>query len=190
MQGIGQANGNKHVLGLTPQKQKVFYQKASANSRMGGSVPVWEVPRSAEDAVAKNMQSALNRPEKTSSFVPGQAYAPGAPTESNSDEFTFGDVLDIVNPLQHIPLVNIAYREITGDQIKPAANIIGGGLYGGFIGAGVAIADTIIAEETGNTVGGHAMAAFRGERASHNQDLGATIAHADLRSSHTPRYND
>ena len=33
------------------------------------------------------------------------------------DGLQFGDVLDSINPLQHIPLVSSLYREITGDQI-------------------------------------------------------------------------
>jgi hypothetical protein len=57
-------------------------------------------------------------------------YTPKAPSE----DFSFGDALDIVNPLQHLPLVGWLYREITGDTIKPAAAIVGGALYGGPIG--------------------------------------------------------
>jgi hypothetical protein len=38
------------------------------------------------------------------------------------DGLSFWDVLDVFNPLQHIPLLNSVYREVTGDQITPAAN--------------------------------------------------------------------
>lgn len=40
-------------------------------------------------------------------------------------KFGFDDFLDIINPLQHIPLVNIAYRELTGDTIDGAAQLLG-----------------------------------------------------------------
>ncbi len=32
------------------------------------------------------------------------------------DGFTFADVLDVVNPLQHLPVVSKYYREQTGDD--------------------------------------------------------------------------
>ena len=35
------------------------------------------------------------------------------------DGFTFLDMLDIINPLQHIPVVSTLYRAITGDTIEP-----------------------------------------------------------------------
>jgi hypothetical protein len=51
------------------------------------------------------------------------------------DGFTFGDIIDIINPLQHIPIVNSIYRKISGDTIAPAMEIAGGALFGGPIGA-------------------------------------------------------
>lgn len=62
-----------------------------------------------------------------------------APAEATSifgeDGFTFGDIIDIINPLQHIPIVSSLYRDITGDTIAPAMKIAGGALFGGPIGA-------------------------------------------------------
>ncbi|MEZ5830794.1 MAG: hypothetical protein R3D05_06405 [Dongiaceae bacterium] len=39
-------------------------------------------------------------------------------------EFGWDDFLDVINPLQHIPIVNIAYRAITGDEIYGAARMV------------------------------------------------------------------
>ncbi|MGH6939664.1 hypothetical protein [Hypericibacter sp.] len=50
------------------------------------------------------------------------------------DGLTFDDVIDVVNPLQHIPVVSTVYRWLTGDTISPAAELAGGALYGGAIG--------------------------------------------------------
>lgn len=47
---------------------------------------------------------------------------------------SFGDILDIANPLQHIPIVSNIYRALTGDAISTPARIIGGTLFGGPIG--------------------------------------------------------
>jgi hypothetical protein len=76
--------------------------------------------------------------------------------------FSFGALIDVINPLQHIPIVGTVYRAITGDSIGPAARIAGGGLFGGVIGLVAASIDTLVKEETGRDVGQH-MLAMRGD---------------------------
>ncbi len=83
--------------------------------------------------------------------------------KKTDDGFSFWDFLDVINPLQHIPVVNTIYREMTGDEIKPASEMIGGAILGGPIGLGVAMVDTVIEDSTGKDTGGHAMALFRGD---------------------------
>ena len=46
----------------------------------------------------------------------------------------FDDLIDMVNPLQHIPGVSQAYRAVTGDTISTGAAMIGGAIFGGFAG--------------------------------------------------------
>ena len=95
---------------------------------------------------------------------PGPARPGPAPAEPSagdaSDRFGFWDFVDIVNPLQHIPVVNALYRAVTGDTIKPAARIIGGTVFGGPLGLAVAAADAVIEQSTGRTVGGHVAEAI------------------------------
>lgn len=81
--------------------------------------------------------------------------ATGANPAGDDQELTFWDVLDIVNPLQHIPIVNSIYRAVTGDQIKPAMQIAGGALFGGVIGGVVAIANAVVEEVSGDSITGH-----------------------------------
>lgn len=76
-------------------------------------------------------------------------------------EFTFWDFLDVINPLQHIPIVNTIYREMTGDEIKAPAKMIGSAIIGGPIGLAAAMVDTAIEDATGKDLGGHAMAFFK-----------------------------
>src|SRR3546814_10903188 len=45
-------------------------------------------------------------------------------------ELTFSDLLDLVNPLQHIPGVAQVYSAVTGDAIKTAVKNVGGALFG------------------------------------------------------------
>lgn len=77
-----------------------------------------------------------------------------------SDGLTFGDILDIINPLQHIPIVSTIYRAITGDDIAAAPKIAGGALFGGVIGLVVSIIDTAIEQITGQDTGEHLLALF------------------------------
>lgn len=77
--------------------------------------------------------------------------------------FTFYDFLDIINPLQHIPLISTIYRELTGDQIGTAPRIIGGALFGGPFGLVNAALTAAVEQASGNGVGGHLLAALQGE---------------------------
>lgn len=79
------------------------------------------------------------------------------------DGLTFSDILDIVNPLQHLPIVSTLYRAITGDQIDPAARVAGGTLYGGPIGAAVSVLNVVVEHGTGKDVGDHVASLFTTE---------------------------
>ena len=72
--------------------------------------------------------------------------------------FSFGALLDIVNPLQHIPIVGTVYRAMTGDSIGPASRIAGGTLFGGVIGLVASSLDSLVEGETGRDVGQHILA--------------------------------
>ena len=64
---------------------------------------------------------------------------------------TFLDLIDAVNPLQHIPLVSTIYRNIAGDRISDVPKFIGGALYGGPIGLVAALGSYIIEAESTKT---------------------------------------
>lgn len=81
------------------------------------------------------------------------------------DGLQVSDVLDVLNPLQHIPFVSALYRELTGDTISSAAKLAGGALLGGPIGLVTAIADTVITQETGKGLTETAVAAVAGGNA-------------------------
>jgi hypothetical protein len=81
-----------------------------------------------------------------------------APAADGDQDLSFWDVLDIVNPLQHIPIVGTIYRAVTGDEIKPAMQIGGDILYGGVIGGMASIANAVLQEASGKDLGGHIMA--------------------------------
>lgn len=67
-------------------------------------------------------------------------------------DLSFGDFLDMINPLQHIPVIGTLYRAITGDSIKPASQVIGGIAFGGPIGGAAAIISAVIGQANGRSV--------------------------------------
>ena len=68
---------------------------------------------------------------------------------------TFGDFIDLINPLQHIPVVSTIYRAITGDEIGAGARAIGGLIYGGPAGMLTAGLTSLFEEASGGTVVSH-----------------------------------
>ncbi len=82
------------------------------------------------------------------------------------DGFTFADLIDIVNPLQHIPVIGTIYRRITGDTLDPGARLAGGALFGGPIGVAVASMNAALEDATERDAGEHVLALFEGGEAS------------------------
>ena len=76
------------------------------------------------------------------------------PAKHSADaDFTFDDLISIVNPLQHIPIVSTLYRSLTGDTIKPFERILGDTLYGGMWGGVSAVANVAYQDITGKDFG-------------------------------------
>jgi len=87
--------------------------------------------------------------------------APSDPIEDDTfsffgdDGFSFSDLIDIVNPLQHIPVVSTFYRETTGDEISAAPRMMGSTLFFGPLGFASALANVVVEENTGMDIGEH-----------------------------------
>jgi len=91
-------------------------------------------------------------------------------TEAGTATLSFNDFLDMINPLEHIPVVSSIYRAVTDEQINPVSRVVGDILYGGFMGgasaifSGVtAVADAGLEEKTGKDSGGLLLAALFGD---------------------------
>ncbi len=79
------------------------------------------------------------------------------------DGIGFDDILDVINPLHHIPVVGTIYRAITGDTIASGPRVMGGALFGGVIGFAAALVNAVIDEATGSDIGDKALALFTGD---------------------------
>jgi hypothetical protein len=75
-------------------------------------------------------------------------------------KFGWDDFVDLINPLQHIPLVNIAYRAITGDEIYGAARMVDAAL--GPLAGVSTIVDLAFKDITGKSMASNAVAALFG----------------------------
>lgn len=76
--------------------------------------------------------------------------------QAGGDSF-FGALMDMINPLQHIPVVSTMYREATGDTISGGAEIIGGGLFGGIPGAISSLFNVGVEAATGKDIAGNIL---------------------------------
>lgn len=79
------------------------------------------------------------------------------PEETLADKMSVGfdDLLDVVNPLQQLPVVSSVYREATGEGISIPARLAGGFLFGGLPGLIGSAAMVAFEEVTGDSVLGH-----------------------------------
>jgi hypothetical protein len=97
----------------------------------------------------------MSAPIESVSLAPSVSSGASAVQSEDSDEpgFGFGDLLDVINPLQHIPVIGTIYRAVTHDALSPTAEIFGGALFGGIVGAMASMADVVFAQATGKDMG-------------------------------------
>lgn len=93
-------------------------------------------------------------------------------------ESFFQHILDVINPLQHLPIIGTIYRAATGERLDPVEKIAGDALYGGLWGAVTAVADVAFEAITGKSVEDTVMAWFKGGSSSRQ------VASAKLSPSH------
>jgi hypothetical protein len=84
-------------------------------------------------------------------------------TGETAGELEFADLLDVINPLQHIPVIGDLYRSLTGDQIDAPARVAGGAIFGGPLGFVSGIVNAIAADVAGQNIGESVIAAVFGD---------------------------
>jgi hypothetical protein len=115
-----------------------------ADDRMAGSVPVWN---------HGTKEPSEDRVQNANALIGSDKNVKKAPAPSLS----FGELLDVVNPLHHLPVVGGVYRHITGDEISSVARIVGGGLYGGGIGVAASLVNAAMEEHSGKDLVGNIL---------------------------------
>lgn len=92
------------------------------------------------------------------------------------DGFSFGDLVDIVNPLQHIPVVSTMYREASDDTLDAGSRMLGSTLFFGPIGLASSIMNVVIEQGTGKDIGEHFVSALFPDDSADNETEIAGIA--------------
>lgn len=118
------------------------------------------------------MSAATSQPLAHPSTVDGKrnwAYSAVHPGETFENRYalpevegSFADLIDVINPLQHIPVVGQIYRAITGDSMGTPANILGSIIFGGPVGFLASIGSTLLAQITGGDAGDQLLASLTG----------------------------
>src|SRR5260221_7365391 len=107
------------------------------------------------------------------------------------DSFSFRDLIDIINPLQHLPVVSTLYRWVTGDAIGALPRIIGDGIYGGPIGLVTGLFNAAVKQESGKDTGEHVIALLGGGEPAGPDTAPLTIAGKDAaHSGDSPQTTD
>jgi len=135
-----------------PPAQQATAERAPIPRSHRGADGVWELPRLPD----KDEREMLR----------GQKWRVVENEESRKlflgpdGKFGWDDFVDLINPLQHIPLVNMVYRAITGDEIYGAARMVDAA-FGPLAGVSTAV-DLAFKSTTGKGMADNAIAALFG----------------------------
>ena len=100
----------------------------------------------------------------TGAVIPASADKSGTDTAPSAPHESFLHHLwDVINPLQHLPVIGTIYRAITGEHLDPVEKIAGDTLYGGLWGAVASIADVAFEGITGKSFEDTALALFKSD---------------------------
>ena len=82
----------------------------------------------------QSLQANANNASIPSGKISPHANQPDQDSFWGKDGFTFGDVIDMINPLHHLPVISTYYREQTDDDASEGSRLIGGAFFGGLMG--------------------------------------------------------
>jgi len=97
-----------------------------------------------------------------SAEIPGLESEPmdSANLWADDEGLSFADFIDVINPLQHLPIISSIYRAVTSDEISLGARLLGGAPFGGPIGIIAAGFNAAFEEMSGGNIAEHAAALF------------------------------
>jgi len=122
------------------------------------------------DAISASLPATASLPPARGSLGPAPADDPENETyyadfgelwQTPSEGMTFADFLDIINPLQHIPIVSSIYRMVTGDEIGVGSRLIGDALFAGIPGLIAGALAATVESASGASIEEHLLALLK-----------------------------
>ena len=175
-----------------PAPDKATFAKLLQGSSGTAATASTAAPAAVEEtAPTQGLHIVVPRPnndgeQRTAGSSAPQTETKAGPSDGSTKKHgSFWDfivgIFDILNPLEHIPVISTIYAKITGHKISPMARIAGDTLYGGPIGAAVGVANVVSEKKTGKDIGENVMAMFTKKhgdkaRADDGSDLAAVTA--------------
>ena len=132
--------------------------RAQGEERTAGYMPVVGEKKNAE---AQSFYSMVAKSSDASgaSSTDDTADSDAAKPAQHGGFFNFLMTLfDIINPLEHIPVISTIYEKVTGHHMNAVARVAGDTLYGGPIGAAVGVANVVAEKSTGKDIGENVVA--------------------------------
>jgi hypothetical protein len=124
--------------------------------------PFFPMVRHAMDALpGKHVKAGVASTAPAASTDTKTASASSSTSSSDGKSF-WQDVLDVVNPLQHLPVVGTVYRALTGDKMGDVEKVAGDTLYGGPVGLATSLLDVAFEKITGKDFGDTVLSLFEG----------------------------
>ncbi|POF30117.1 hypothetical protein [Roseibium marinum] len=108
---------------------------------------------------AVDVTAAIGRAPEPHTGMPEAHAAAGRSAlsaEQAGGNFSFGDFLDVINPLQHIPGIAELYRSVTNDRISDDARKAGNAFYGFALGGPVGLGAMLAYSAAGDRWAGSA----------------------------------
>ena len=134
--------------------------------------------------MASTISNELRHFPVLKSFTPPQGEADPMPSGdengvmgSKKNTIEFKDVIDVLNPLQHLPIVSNFYRAVSGDEIGTVPKFLGSALYGGPAGLVIALGSYIANSEMGSEA--HHATKRASSGSSRRNSVSPTNARAD-----------
>ncbi len=142
--------------GASPYARPVFARalevRAADSAERITAETLLEYPAMPGGGKKVSSENAARVAAKLDSYEP----ASGPASEEEGGGIGFGDVLDVINPLHHLPVLGSVYRNVSGNEIGVPARFAGGALFGGVIGAGTSLINILFEAQTGRDVTGAA----------------------------------
>jgi len=158
--GPGPVGGIGGAVGDTPWRARV--ERFESPTPPAPSIPTIEVVPTFGDTLVADAPPRTAGTDNAAKPAPDASAAPTQKEKEfrlfSEDGITVADVIDIINPLQHIPIVSSLYRHLTGDEINVAPRVIGDTLLFGPIGAAFSVFNVALSAITGKDVGEHVIA--------------------------------